>query len=123
MIVGLGLDVVELERIRGAWERFGHRFAARVLTPAELEALPRHPVSFLAARFAAKEAASKALGTGIARGVGWHDMEVRRQDSGKPELLLHGAARRTAHALGATRAHVSLTHGRDVAAAVVVLET
>lgn len=123
MIVGLGLDVVELSRIEHSLERFGDKFARRILTPAEFEAMPQNAVPYLAARFAAKEAASKALGTGIAMGVGFHDLEVRRLTSGQPVLHLHGEAANRMQALGATRAHISLTHGRDTAVAVVVLET
>ncbi|MGE4298585.1 MAG: holo-[acyl-carrier-protein] synthase [Desulfovibrionaceae bacterium] len=124
MIVGLGLDVVELDRIAHSWARFGEAFAKRILAPGELERLPRHnPTPFLAARFAAKEAASKALGTGIGKDCGFHDVEVVSNAAGKPDLILRGAALRTAQTLGVTRFCISLTHGRDVAAAVVVLES
>lgn len=124
MIVGLGLDVVELERVEATLKRFGERFTRRILTPAEQEAMPGgRAVPYLAARFAAKEAASKALGTGIASGVGFHDMEILRLPSGQPELRLSGGAALRLRALGGARAHVSLTHGRDTAAAVVVLES
>ncbi|MCK9239059.1 holo-[acyl-carrier-protein] synthase [Desulfocurvus sp.] len=123
MIVGLGLDVVELQRVEAALGRFGDRFVRRILTPAEREGLPRAgAAAYLAARFAAKEAAAKALGTGIASGVGFQDMEILRLPSGQPELRLSGGAARRLGALGGTRTHVSLTHGRDTAAAVVVLE-
>lgn len=122
MIVGLGIDIAELPRIARAWERHGKRFAERVLHPAELARLPDAPVAFLAARFAAKEAAVKALGTGFTGGIGPKDIEVRPLPTGQPMLVLHaGAAARLAE-LGATTAHVSLTHGRDTAAAVVILE-
>ena len=123
MIIGTGLDLTELERIRSALARHGERFAERILTEAELALFPAgNPVPFLAARFAAKEAAFKALGTGMSGGVTFHTVEVLRLDSGAPQLRLLGAARDRAEALGARRAHVSLTHGRDVAAAVVILE-
>jgi len=124
MIVGLGLDVVELARVERSLQRFGERFARRILTPAELAAMPpAHAAPYLAVRFAAKEAASKALGTGIASGVGFQDMEVLRLPSGQPVLHLTGGAAARLLALGGARAHVSLTHGRDTAAAVVVLES
>lgn len=122
MIVGLGLDVAELSRIAKSWERFGYQFAKKILHPAELENIPSQPVPFLAARFAAKEAAVKALGTGFAEGIGFHDIEVRSLPSGKPELLFHNHARQKKESLGATCVHVSLTHGRETAAAVVILE-
>jgi len=123
MIVGLGMDVVELDRIARSLDRFGERFLARVLTQRERAALPRLAVPFLAARFAAKEAAAKALGTGFRQGVTLASIEIRALPSGQPELVLHGAAKAIAARLGAARSHVSLTHGRDVAAAVVVLES
>jgi holo-[acyl-carrier protein] synthase len=93
-----------------------------MLASAERAALPAHPVRFLAARFAAKEAASKALGTGFSAGVTLSSIEVEGGERGKPLLKLHGQAKIRADELGVTRYHVSLTHGRDVAAAVVVLE-
>lgn len=124
MIVGLGLDVVELDRIEAALERFGKRFLDRVLTDYERSRLPsRHPTPFVAARFAAKEAASKALGTGLSQGVHLRTLEVRDLPSGKPEIHFLDAARERFQALGATGAQLSLTHGRDVAAAVVIIES
>lgn len=126
MIVGLGIDIVELERIHKALQRFGDRFSRRILTRHELDTMPgaeQARVSFVAARFAAKEAGVKALGTGMSGGITWHDLEVRPLPSGKPEIHLHGAARSAADILGARTAHISLTHGRDTAAAVVILET
>ncbi len=124
MILGLGIDVVELARIRASLERFSARFLEKILTPEELRELPAvHPVPFVAARFAAKEAAVKALGTGFARGITPQHAGVRKLPSGRPELLLYGPAAEEAAALGVRRIHLSLTHGRDTAAAVVVLET
>lgn len=123
MILGMGLDVAELSRIRASMLRFGARFTARVLTPAEAAGLPAGDAApYVAARFAAKEAAAKALGTGLAQGVTLHSIEIARLPSGAPSLLLTGRARELAEAMGVQRAHVSLTHGRDVAAAVVILE-
>jgi holo-[acyl-carrier protein] synthase len=123
VILGLGLDVAELDRIRRSLDRFGRRFIERVLTPEEAAGVPEHGAeAYIAARFAAKEACAKALGTGFADGVTMHTIEVRRQPSGAPALHLSGRADELARARGAVRAHLSLTHGRDVAAAVVVLE-
>ncbi|MBU1004143.1 MAG: holo-[acyl-carrier-protein] synthase [Proteobacteria bacterium] len=122
MIIGLGLDIVEIDRIRQSLERFGERFLSRILTPAEIETLRGDRVRYLAVRFAAKEAASKALGTGIAQGVGFQGMEILNLPSGKPELTFSDGAAQRCHELGVTRAHISLTHGRDTAAAVVILE-
>lgn len=122
MIVGLGIDVVELDRIALSLARYGERFLRRVLTDYEISRLPRHPTAFVAARFAAKEAAAKALGTGFRRGVCFRSIEVRDLPSGKPELRLSGAALDILAELGGDSCSVSLTHGRDVAAAVVVIE-
>ncbi|TVM15855.1 4'-phosphopantetheinyl transferase [Oceanidesulfovibrio indonesiensis] len=125
MILGLGIDVVEIDRIERAVSRHGRRFAERMLSAYELEHLPeKHgpQILYLSARFAAKEAGSKALGTGFRRGVSLRTIEVRPQPSGKPELAFLGPALDLAHAMGVKNSYVSLTHGRDVAAAVVVLE-
>ncbi len=122
MIVGLGLDVVELDRIAKAYARFGRRFTARILTPAEMRAMPSHPAPYLAARFAAKEAAAKALGTGFSQGVTPHALEIVPDRLNRPTLALHGEALERAEKLGATHNWVSITHGRDTAAAVVILE-
>lgn len=125
MILGLGLDLVSLPRMERVLERFGDRLPERVLTPAERSAMPAAPgprTAYVAARFAAKEAAVKALGTGFAFGVGPRDMEVFSLPSGKPGLRLHGAAARRAGEMGVVSIHISLTHERDAAAAVVILE-
>lgn len=125
MILGLGLDLVSLPRMERSLERFGDHLLERVLTPAERAALPAAPgarAAYVAARFAAKEAAVKALGTGFADGVGPRDVEVLSLPSGKPELRLRGAAGRRAENMGVARTHLSLTHERDAAAAVVILE-
>ena len=122
MIVGLGLDVVEIDRIAQALEKYGTRFLNRVLTDVELAQMRGDRIRYVAVRFAAKEAAAKALGTGFADGVFFRNIEIDRQASGKPELHLLGSALDVGRALGADRFMVSLTHGRDTAAAVVVLE-
>lgn len=125
MIVGTGIDVCEIGRLQQAVERYGDRFLQRIFTTAELaycQGKQRTAVESLAARFAAKEAAAKALGTGIANGIGWQDIEVTRQPDGSPALLLHGRAGERAAALRVAAAHLSLSHGRAVAIASVVLE-
>ena len=123
MIVGLGLDVVELDRIERVLSRFGDRFLRRVLTENERARVPKKSsAAFIAARFAAKEAAAKALGTGFRQGVGFHTLEVRKFPSGKPEMVFFGPARALCEKMGVTSVHLSMTHGRDVASAVVILE-
>ena len=124
MIVGLGIDVVEVQRLADALSRHGDRLVARVFTGAERAGCDARAdrVLALAARFAAKEACLKALGTGWAEGLGFRDVEVVREGNKPPRLVLHGAAARRAAALGVVRSHVSLTHQPGVAAAVVVLE-
>ncbi|MGH2604636.1 MAG: holo-ACP synthase [Dehalococcoidia bacterium] len=114
----IGIDVVELDRVARVLQRHPERFLTRIYTPAEV-AFCRGRIPELAARFAAKEATMKALGTGI-RGVGWRDIEVLPNRRGKPLLLLHNRAVRRAQALGLTDLDVSLTTARDFAAAVVV---
>ena len=124
MITGIGIDVVQNERIRDSIERFGDRFVDRIYTAGEKEYCTNtaHPAIHYAARWAAKEAAFKALGTGWAAGVKWKDVEVLRLDSGKPELRLHGEALARAGSLGATKFHVSLTHDYLISCAVVIFE-
>ena len=124
MITGIGIDVIQNDRIRDSIQRFGDRFLNRIYTEAEMEYCRKcaQPEIHYAARFAAKEAAFKALGTGWAAGVKWRDVEVVRLPSGKPELHLHGEALARATAAGATSFHVSLTHDQLVSCAVVVLE-
>lgn len=123
MIVGLGIDIAELSRIARAWDRFGSRFGARILSPFEMERLPLNPVAYLASRFAAKEAAAKALGTGFTQGITFQDMDIRSNALGKPELLLHDQALARAHHLGARRIELSISHSRENAVAVVILES
>jgi holo-[acyl-carrier protein] synthase len=124
MITGIGIDVVQNDRIRNSIQRFGDRFLNRIYTEGEMEYCRKcaQPEIHFAARFAAKEAAFKALGTGWAAGVKWKDVEVVRLPSGKPELHLHGEALAHATSAGAQRFHVSLTHDQLVSCAVVVLE-
>lgn len=124
MILGVGLDVVAVERVRGLWERRREPFLRRVFTTAEADActVKADPVPSLAARFAAKEAGMKALGTGWAQGVGWRDLEVESQPGRPPTLTLIGHAREVAASLGVASVHLSLSHDAGVAAAVVILE-
>lgn len=120
-MLSVGVDIVEIERLGQAIERWGQRFLNRVYTPRE-QAFCRGRVPELAARFAAKEAISKALGTGIIgrQGVSWRDMEVLPDQRGKPLVYLHGRARRRAKELGLTQWAISLSHEREVAIAFVV---
>jgi holo-[acyl-carrier protein] synthase len=124
MIVGSGVDMIEIARIAEAIVRYGDRFCRRVYLPAEILYCrgKRNAAESFAARFAAKEAAAKALGTGIQAGVGWQDIEVVRASSGKPSLVFHGRAAAIAQQLGASYAVVSLTHTRTQALAQVLLE-
>jgi holo-[acyl-carrier protein] synthase len=124
MILGLGIDLVEVARIRSSVARFGDRFVLRILRPEEASYCGSHPDPALhvAARFAAKEAVSKALGTGIGLEIGWHDIEVGRLVSGAPWVQLHGKGAELAKARGITSLHLSLTHTANTAAAVAVLE-
>jgi holo-[acyl-carrier protein] synthase len=125
MVVGIGTDLMEIARIRQSIERFGDRFLRRVFTPREIAYCGRktNAAESFAARFAAKEAGAKALGTGISHGVGWLELEVAREPSGKPRLELTGRAAEWARHLGVVRTSLSLTHSRDVALAVVVMES
>jgi len=116
--VAVGVDIIEIARIQRALDDFGERFLRRVYTEREADRY-RDRISELAARFAAKEATSKALGTGI-RGIRWREMEVLPNRRGKPVLILHGAAAQRAEALGLTDFSVSLTHSRGDAMAFVV---
>jgi holo-[acyl-carrier protein] synthase len=123
MILGIGLDVVETERISRAMERHGERFLDRFLTLAEKTYCLSHqnPVPHVAARFAAKEAVSKALGCGIAGGIQWMDIEIERDAAGCPQVVFHGPAKVAAEEKGVAVAFVSLTHTKTVAAAQAVL--
>ena len=113
MIVGTGIDMVEIERIARSIERYGTRFLERVYTPGEIaycQRKRRNAAESFAARFAAKEAAAKALGTGIGFGVTWREIEVGREPAGRPLLLLHGRAAEIARAMGVQHSSLSITH-------------
>ncbi len=124
MIVGVGFDLLEVSRMERALEAHDERFERRVFTETELEDCRGRVdrAQALAARFAAKEACLKALGTGWAEGLSFQQVEVTKAEGGRPVLRLLGAARARADALGVRRAHVSLTHQRGMAGAFVVLE-
>jgi len=125
MVLGVGTDLIETKRIKESIDRYGERFLERVFTAGEIAYCMRkkkNAAESFAARFAAKEAGAKALGTGISRGVTWIELEVRREASGRPTLHLSGRAAELAKAMGVRRIQLSLTHSRELAMAVVVAE-
>lgn len=124
MIIGTGIDLAEVPRIRRAIERYGRRFTERVYTPREIAYVERKANKFerYAARFAAKEAGMKAIGTGWRGGITWHDFEVANLPSGKPTLAFHGRAAEVAARLGVKHVSLSLTHTAETGMAFVVLE-
>src|ERR1051326_7347556 len=115
MILGTGIDLAEVPRIAATIDRFGDRFLRRIFTPDEIRYCDSkaNRVERYAARFAAKEAGLKAIGTGWRRGVSWTDVEVRREPGGRPTLLFHGKAAEFAAKLGVKRVALSLTHTKD----------
>ncbi|MDH3555107.1 MAG: holo-ACP synthase [Deltaproteobacteria bacterium] len=124
MIRGIGVDIVKVDRIEQAVERWGYRFLKRIFTAAEIERCQQRarPAQCLALRFAAKEAFAKALGLGMRKGLRWRDIEVVHDHLGKPDLLLHNQAQRLLEAVEASRTWLSLSDERESAVAVVVLE-
>ena len=125
MVLGLGTDLIETRRVEESIDRYGERFLERIFTAGEIAYCLRkrkNAVESFAARFAAKEAGAKALGTGISRGVSWKEFEVRREGGGRPTLHLSGRAAELAEAMGVRRIQLSLTHSRELAMAVVVTE-
>ena len=125
MIAGSGIDIIEIERIQHSIDRFGQRFLNRVYLSGEQAYClkKRNSAESFAARFAAKEAAAKALGTGMSHGVNWLEIEIVREPSGKPALRFHGRAAQWANRIGVVRANLSLTHSTGLAVASVVLES
>ena len=123
-ILGIGVDIIEVERIRASCEKFGDRFLTRILRPTELVycAAFRHPAPHWAARFAAKEAISKALGTGIGAQLGWLDMEILRHASGQPYAALHGKGAVLLRDRGGGALHLTLSHTAHYAVAVALIE-
>jgi holo-[acyl-carrier protein] synthase len=122
-LVGIGIDVVEVSRIKSSLDEFGEKFLTRIFTEAEREYCEKQkrPELHFAARFAAKEAIAKAFGTGIGKEVGWLDMEIIRRPSGEPGVHLSGAAEKHAESRAVTRVMVSLTHAKHYAAANAVI--
>ena len=122
-ILGIGMDIVETKRIADSLERFGDRFLHRVFLEGEVaySNSMKFPPLHLAARFAAKEAISKAFGTGIGREIGWRDLEIVREPSGAPKVVLHGRAEEYAKKRGVKEIHISLSHTADYGAASAVI--
>jgi holo-[acyl-carrier protein] synthase len=125
MIVGTGIDIAEVDRIAQTIERFGGRFKERVFTADEIRYCESkaNKAERYAARFAAKEAGMKALGTGWSRGVTWRDIEVQRLPGGRPTVVFHGKAGEFFARLGGVRAHLSITHTKESAMAYVIIES
>jgi len=124
MIVGTGIDIAEVERIAQSIARFGARFKERVFTADEIRYCESkaNKAERYAARFAAKEAGMKAIGTGWSHGVRWQDIEVRRLPGGRPTVVFHGKAGEIFAKLGGVRAHLSITHTKESAMAYVIIE-
>src|SRR5438874_13540241 len=123
-VIGIGVDLVECARIRHSIDRFGERFLRRVFTDGEIEysMSMKFPERHLAARFAGKEAVSKAFGTGIGKTMGWRNIDIRKRDSGEPFLVFSGPAEAFAAERGITSALITLSHTEKYAVACVVLE-
>ncbi len=125
MIVGTGIDIVALSRIERLYERHGERVYRHLLTPAETDAIAAlaNPVTRLAGRFAAKEAVLKALGTGWARGIGFTQIEILNDEAGAPRITLLGRAAERCAELGGRVWHLSISHEREMAVAMAILES
>ncbi len=123
-VFGIGVDLVENARIQHSLDRFGERFLRRVFTDGEIEYCNsmKYPARHLAARFAAKEALSKAFGTGIGKAMGWKDIDVRKKPSGEPFVVLEGGAKQLAAERSVTKVGISLSHTEHHAIAVIVIE-
>jgi len=124
-VLGIGVDLVECARIERSLDRFGEKFLHRVFTAGEIEysMSMKFPARHLAARFAAKEAVSKAFGTGIGKSMGWRDIDVHKKPSGEPFLVFGGGAERLAKERGVTNALITLSHSEQHAVATIVLES
>jgi holo-[acyl-carrier protein] synthase len=124
MILGVGIDIIEVARIAASLEKFGHRFGERILLPDEIAycLANRSPAPFVAARFAAKEAISKSFGTGIGAQLGWQDMEIAHKESGEPFVILHGKGKKLFESRHAKNIFVSISHTQQYAAVMAVLE-
>lgn len=125
MILGTGIDIIEVERIEASYEKFGERFLNRILVKGEMEYCLSHkkPGPFLAARFAAKEAVSKAFGTGIGAQLSWQDIEVKRKESGEPYVIMHGNGLELMKQRGARIVHLTISHTEKHATAMAILES
>jgi holo-[acyl-carrier protein] synthase len=125
MILGVGIDIIEVGRIQASYEKFGERFLKRILHENEIAYCLSHkmPGPFLAVRFAAKEAISKAFGTGIGTHLSWQDMEVARRPSGEPYVILHGDGQKLLAERGGRVVLISLSHTQEHATAVAILES
>ncbi|HYJ04680.1 MAG TPA: holo-ACP synthase [Chthoniobacterales bacterium] len=123
-VLGIGVDLVENARIQHSLDRFGERFLNRVFTPGEIEYSQsmKYPARHFAARFAAKEAVSKAFGTGIGKAMGWKDIDVRRKASGEPFVILEGGAKELAEKRGVSAVWITLSHTENHAMAMIVVE-
>jgi holo-[acyl-carrier protein] synthase len=124
-IVGIGIDLVDCARIESSITRFGERFLRRVFTEGEIaySQSMKFPARHFAARFAAKEALSKAFGTGIGKAMGWRDLDVRKKESGEPYVVLSGGAEKMAKDRGVTKVWLSLSHTDESGMATVILES
>ncbi|MGC3961295.1 MAG: holo-ACP synthase [Verrucomicrobiota bacterium] len=124
MILGIGTDITEVARIQSSLDKFGDSFLQRILLPGEITYCRgyQNPAPQIAARFAAKEAISKAFGTGIGAELGWHDLEICRKESGEPFVVLHGGGRKLFTARKAQQLLITLSHTHNYATAVAVLE-
>jgi holo-[acyl-carrier protein] synthase len=124
MVLGTGTDLIEIERVQQSIDRFGERFLTRLFTPGEIAYCMRkkHAAESFASRFAAKEAGAKALGTGISRGLSWKEIEVKREPGERPTLHFSGRAAERAAFMGVKKVQLSLTHSRDLAMAIVIIE-
>lgn len=125
MILGTGIDIIEVSRIQASYEKYGERFLSRILHPNEISYCLAHrtPGPFLAARFAAKEAVSKAFGTGIGAQLGWQDIEIVKKESGEPTIVLHGRGQELLKARGGRVVHVTISHTQEHATAMAILES
>ncbi|MGI8965783.1 MAG: holo-ACP synthase [Limisphaerales bacterium] len=125
MILGTGIDIIEVARIKASYEKFGERFLNRIFHGAEIAYCLSHknPAPFLAVRFAAKEAISKAFGIGIGGQLGWQDLEIGRRESGEPFVIFSAAAEKLLQQCGAKKVHLSLSHTDQHATALAILES
>ncbi|MDB6034072.1 MAG: phosphopantetheine--protein transferase domain protein [Verrucomicrobiales bacterium] len=125
MILGTGIDIVEVDRIRRSLESYGDRFIQRILRPDEIAYCLSHsnPAPFVAARFAAKEAVSKAFGTGIGKELRWKNIEVIRKPTGSPDIVLHDEGAQLLQARGARTVHLSISHTQTHCVAMAILES